>query len=53
MIKVKYIGKERLTLIPGKVYDAKEITDDTRFFSVKDEENEFYAYPKSLFEIVE
>lgn len=54
MIKVKYLGGyDYLCLKEGDVYEAYELTDDTRFYAVKDMSGEFYAYPKGYFEVVE
>ena len=53
MIKVKYLGGyDYLCLKEGDVYEAYELTDDTRFYAVKDMSGEFYAYPKGYFEVV-
>ncbi len=59
-MKIKYIKSERenfliednrIDLVPGKVYEVVEETK--RWFRIKDESGEVYAYPKSFFEIVE
>ena len=59
-MKIKYIKNERenfliennrIDLIPGKIYVVVEETK--RWFRIKDESGDVYAYPKSFFEIVE
>ena len=51
--KAKYIGEERLCLIPGKVYEVHDIHHNSRLLGVFDESKDWYAYPKKLFEIIE
>ena len=59
-MKIKYIKSQRedflipnnrIDLIPDKIYDVVEETK--RWYRIKDESGEVYAYPKSFFEIVE
>lgn len=50
--RAKYIGKKRLCLTPGKIYDVHNIRHNSRLLGVFDESNDWYAYPKSLFEVV-
>ena len=44
------ISNNRIDLIPEKIYDVIEETK--RWYRVKDESGDVYAYPKSFFEIV-
>ena len=53
MIKVKYIGEDMADIRNGDIYNASEVKDDSRYYAVIDRTGETYAYPKSLFEIVE
>lgn len=52
MIKVKYIGEDMAEIKKGKIYEAEEAKDDSRYYGVVDDSGESYAYPKTLFEIV-
>ena len=52
-IKVKYIGKDMAEIRNGEIYDADEVKDDSRYYGVIDRSGESYAYPKTLFEVIE
>ena len=52
-IKVKYIGKDMAEIRNGEIYDADEVKDDSRYYGVTDRSGESYAYPKTLFEVIE
>ena len=52
-IKVKYIGEDDVDIRNGEIYEAHIISDDSRFYGVIDRSGESYAYPKTLFEVVE
>lgn len=50
-IKVRYIGKNTISLISGKVYVARILKKG--WFGIVDETKDEYAFPPELFEIVE
>ena len=50
-MKVRYLGPDDLlTLLHGKVYEAKQ---ESGFYRIVDETDEDYLYPTEDFEIVE
>lgn len=51
--KVRYIGADAAEIRNGEVYEAEELRDCKTMYGVKDRSGECYAYPKSLFEVVE
>ena len=51
--KVKYIGEDAADIRNGEIYEAEELADCKTMYGVKDHSGECYAYPKSLFEIIE
>lgn len=57
IFKVKYIGEDTPSLRKGKVYDATYLQNRGKIvktgYSVKNEEDDTYAYHSSLFERVE
>ena len=54
--KVKYIGKDTPSLRNGKIYEATHLKSRGEIvktsYSVKDEDNDTFAYSSSLFEVV-
>lgn len=52
-IKVRYIGEDAAEIRNGEIYEAEELTDCRTMYGVRDRSGEQYAYPKSLFEVVE
>ena len=60
-MKVRYIGKKymdylternRIDLIPGKVYEVIEVSKKVGFYRIVDESGEDYLYPPEFFEEV-
>ena len=51
--KVRYIGKDAAEIRNGEIYEAIELIDCTTMYGVIDRSGEMYAYPKTLFEVVE
>ena len=51
-IKVEYLGVDMAEIRNGEIYEATEIKDDSRYYRVLDHSGEWYAYPKTLFEII-
>lgn len=56
MLKVKFIGEDDpLMLRNGKIYDARVLKPDKKgndWYGIIDETNEEYAYPATLFEVI-
>lgn len=53
LIKVRYIGEDDIDMRYGDIFYAREVKDDSRFYGIVDRSGEEYAYPKTLFEIVD
>lgn len=51
--KVKYLGEDAVDIRNGEVYEAEELLDCKTMYGVKDRSGECYAYPKTLFEVIE
>ena len=52
-IKAKYIGIDRADIRHGEIYTAVTVADDDRFYGIVDRSGEMYAYPKTLFEVLQ
>ena len=52
-IKVRYIGEDAAEIRNGEIYEAEELLDCKTMYGVIDRSGEAYAYPKSLFEVIE
>jgi hypothetical protein len=50
--KVRYIGPQMLEIQKGKIYDAINLKDSEKWYGVKDDSGEWYAYAKEFFELV-
>lgn len=50
--KVRYIGKDMADLRTGEIYEAEKLKDSENMYGVLDRSGEWYAYPKSFFEVV-
>lgn len=50
---VRYIGEDAAEIRNGEIYSAHELKDSSVMYGVKDRSGEYYAYPKTLFEIIE
>lgn len=51
--KVRYIGEDAAEIRKGEVYEAENLEDSSTMYGVIDRSGVMYAYPKSLFEIVQ
>mgnify|MGYP007119866118 CR=1 FL=1 len=51
-LKVKYLGEDAADIRNGEIYEAEELIDCKTMYGVKDRSGEYYAYPKSLFEVI-
>ena len=51
-IEVEYLRVDMAEIRNGEIYEATEIKDDSRHYGVLDHSGEWYAYPKTLFEII-
>ena len=52
-LKVQYIGEDAADIRNGEIYEAEELSDCQSMYGIKDRSGECYAYPKSLFKIIE
>lgn len=50
-MKIKYIGRDSVSLKNGKVYEGRRIKHG--YYGVVDETGEEYAFPPTLFEVIE
>lgn len=50
--KVKYIGEDAADIRNGEIYEAEELIDCKTMYGIKDRSGDYYAYPKSLFEVI-
>lgn len=52
-LKLRYMGEDAAEIRKGEVYEAEPIEDSTAMYAVVDRSGTMYAYPKSLFEVVQ
>ena len=51
--KVQYIGDDAAEIRKGEIYEAEKLLDCQEMIGVLDRSGEWYAYPKSVFVLVE
>lgn len=51
--KVRYMGEDAAEIRKGEVYEAETFEDSPTMYGVIDRSGIMYAYPKSLFEVVQ
>lgn len=51
--KVRYMGEDAAEIRKGEVYEAETLEDSPTMYGVIDRSGIMYAYPKSLFEVVQ
>ena len=50
--RVRYIGDDAAEIRKGEIYQAEDLQDSQNMIGVLDRSGEWYAYPKSLFQIM-
>lgn len=51
--KVRYMGEDAAEIRKGEVYEAENLEDSSVMYGVIDRSGIMYAYPQSLFEVVQ